>query len=70
MGGEIAREGVDAQHAEPRAIISGFPEVNAAEVAAISETQNTFVQFESNIDVNTVFILVGTIQQFFAIGKP
>jgi hypothetical protein len=69
-GGEIAREGVDAQHAEPRGIIGGFPDVNSAEVAAISESEDPFVQFEGNIHVNTVFSLVGKFQKFSAVGKP
>ena len=44
--------------------------MNAAEVAAIGEAQDTFVQFQGNIDVHAVFTLVGTLQQFFAIRKP
>jgi len=44
--------------------------VNAAEVAAIGETEHTFVQFKGNIHVHTVFALVGPRQQFSAIRKP
>jgi hypothetical protein len=51
-------------------MIGGFPDVNAAEVAAISESEDTFVQFEGNVHVNTVFTLVSKFQKFFAIGKP
>jgi hypothetical protein len=52
------------------AVFGGFPGVNAAEVAAIDETEDTFVQFEGNVHVHTLFTLVSTFQQFFAARKP
>jgi hypothetical protein len=44
--------------------------VNAAEVAAIGEAEDALIQLEGYIHVDTVFILVGTLEQFFAIRKP
>ncbi len=44
--------------------------MNAAEVAAICETEDTFVQFEGNVYMHTTFALVGTFQQFFCTRKP
>src|SRR5207253_826918 len=70
VGGEIAREGVDAQGVEARAIINGFPEVKVAKMAAIGEAEDAFVQFEGNIDVHAVFTLVGALPQFLAVRKP
>jgi len=46
---------------------SRFPGVNAAEVAAIGETKDTFLQFKGNIDVHAVFMLVRMFQQLFGI---
>ena len=51
-------------------MIGGFPDVNAAEVAAISESEDTVVKFEGNVHVNTGVTLVGKFQKFLAIGKP
>jgi len=69
-GREIAREGVNAQDSKPRAFLGGFPCVNAAKVAAIGKTEDTFVQFEGYIHVHSIFTFVGDLQQFFAIRKP
>ena len=44
--------------------------MNAAEVAAINESEDTLVQFEGHIDGHAFFTLVGKSQKFFAIGKP
>jgi hypothetical protein len=44
--------------------------MNAAKVTAIRETENTIIKFESHIHVDTVFMLVGALQQFFGICKP
>jgi hypothetical protein len=68
--GEIAREGIDTENREPRAILSRFPSVNATEVAAIGEAEDTFVEFDGDIDMDPVLALIGTLQQFFRICKP
>src|SRR5258708_12869410 len=39
-------------------------------MAAIGKAEDTFVQFESNINVHAIFAPVGTLQQFFVICKP
>src|SRR5258708_34224346 len=39
-------------------------------MAAIGKSEDTFVQFESNINVHAIFAPVGTLQQFFVICKP
>ena len=44
--------------------------MNAAEMATIGETENAFVQLESNVHVRAGFAHVGAFQQFFAIREP
>jgi hypothetical protein len=44
--------------------------VNAAEVAAIGETEDAFVQFEGDIHMHALFTMVGAFQKFFATRKP
>ena len=44
--------------------------MNTSEVAAIGEAKDTSVEFESDIDVDAVFALIGALQQFFGICKP
>jgi hypothetical protein len=68
--GEVARETVDAKNVQARANIDGFPVVNAAEVAAIGKTKDTFVQFESDIDMRAGLTLIGALEQFLAVDKP
>jgi len=39
-------------------------------MAAIGEAEDTFVEFEGDIDMHTVFRLVGALQKFFGVSKP
>jgi hypothetical protein len=44
--------------------------VSTAEVSAISETKHALFEFEGDIDVSALFVLVGTLQKFFGVCKP
>ena len=44
--------------------------MNAAEVAAIGEAEDAFVEFEGDINVDAVFAFVGTLQKFVCVCKP
>jgi hypothetical protein len=44
--------------------------MNAAEMAAIGEAEDTFIKFEGDINVDAVFSLVGTPQKLPGIPKP
>ena len=39
-------------------------------MAAIGETKNAFVEFESDVNVDTSFFLIGDFEHFPGVGKP
>lgn len=48
----------------------GRPNLNAAEVAAINETEDALREFESDVDVDAGGSLIGDGKHLFCIGKP
>jgi hypothetical protein len=39
-------------------------------MAAIGETENTFVEFESDVNVDAGVFLIGDFKHFFGVGEP
>jgi len=71
-GGEIGRDGVDAEACQSGIGFDGVPDLDAAEMAAVSETEDAFIEFEGYVDVDGDFGFgfVGFGQQFFGAGEP
>jgi len=72
LDGETGGDGVDAEAGYGGVGFGGLPDLNAAEMAAIGETEDAFVEFEGyvNVDASFVFGLVGFGQEFFGVGEP
>jgi len=71
FGGEVWRNGIYAEFCERGAGVRGFVELNAAEMTAVSETEDAAIEFESDVHVDAVG--AGTIsvcEQFLGIAKP
>lgn len=71
FGGEFWRCGIYAEFGERGAGVRGFVELDAAEMTAVSETEDAAIEFESDVHVDAVG--AGTIsacEQFLGIAKP
>jgi hypothetical protein len=44
--------------------------VDAAKVTAVREPKNAVVQFQGDVNVRTVFLLIGAFKKFFRIREP
>jgi hypothetical protein len=67
---KLARKGIKPQRCKPRALINGFPSMNAAEVTPIRKTQYSLFQFECDIHVDGMFSLIGASQKFPHVSEP
>ena len=72
LGGEFGRDGVDAEAGDGGVGFGGVIDLDAAEVAPVGETENTFVEFESYVHVGARFRFgfVGFGEEFFGVGEP
>ena len=47
-----------------------FPNLNAAEVATVGESENAAIEFEGDVDVNAGTGLIGEFREFLRVGEP
>ncbi len=71
-GSEIGRDGVHPEAGDGGAGFDGVVDEDAAEVAAVGETEDAFVEFEGDVHVNVSgrFFFVGDGEHFFCVGEP
>lgn len=72
FGGELGRDGVDAEAGQGGIGFGGVVDLNAAEMATVGETEDAFVEFEGYVNVGAGFGggLVGFGEEFFGVGEP
>ena len=67
---KLGRKCIDAQFSKCGTLVNRIPAMNAAELAAIREAENAFVQFERHVDVHAVFELIRTLEEFLRPAEP
>src|SRR6266436_1796574 len=67
---KTAGERIDAQNGEPRTFCDRFPSVYSAEMAPVCKSENSLLQFQSDIHMNAVLRPVGPLKEFPGTREP
>ena len=67
---KFRRQSIHSQRGKAGNLFGWAERIDAAEMAAICESQNAFLQFERDIDVNAILSGVGAFEQLARIPEP
>ena len=67
---EIGRERINAQPCQPAAFCGRVPRVHTAKMALVRKPENSLLQFQGDIHMNTASHAVGASQKFLRIREP